>query len=295
MDTILSGWDTQIFSVQLKFVSLLYKQKMMKTIFITGASSGLGKATAKLFHDKGWNVTATMRSPEKETELNTLERVTLLPLDVTNPEQIKQTVSQAISSHNIDVVFNNAGYGLMGALEALTDEQILRQINTNLLGVIRVTQAFIPYFREKKNGLFISTTSMGGFLTFPLHSLYHAAKFGIEGWSEGMSFELGLHNIGIKTVAPGGIVTDFLGRSLDKTLHPGYTELEDKLFGIVDNMMNAGAKPDDIAEVVYEAATDGKDQIRYVAGQDANALYQRRIEIGSEAFRKEIKQQFLGN
>ena len=268
---------------------------MKKTIFITGASSGLGKATARLFHDKGWYVIATMRNPEKETELNTLEHLTLLPLDVTNPEQINETVNKAIKEYNVDVVFNNAGYGLMGSLEALTDDQALRLLNTNLLGVIRVTKAFIPYFRKKKSGLFISTTSMGGFLTFPLHSLYHAAKFGIEGWSEGMSFELGLHNIGIKTVAPGGIATDFLGRSLDKASHTDYKELEDKLFSVVKSMMDAAAKPEDIAAVVYEAATDGKDQIRYVAGQDANAMYKRRLEIGNEAFRKEIRQQIVGN
>ncbi|PZR19421.1 MAG: short-chain dehydrogenase/reductase, partial [Flavobacterium psychrophilum] len=219
----------------------------------------------------------------------------LLPLDVTNPEQINETVNKAIKEYNVDVVFNNAGYGLMGSLEALTDDQVLRQLNTNLLGVIRVTKAFIPYFREKKSGLFISTTSMGGFLTFPLHSLYHAAKFGIEGWSEGMSFELGLHNIGIKTVAPGGIATDFLGRSLDRASHSGYEDLEDKLFSVVNSMMDAAAQPEDIAAVVYEAATDGKDQIRYVAGQDANAMYKRRLEIGNEAFRKEIRQQILGN
>ncbi|WP_116789509.1 SDR family oxidoreductase [Flavobacterium psychrotrophum] len=268
---------------------------MKKTIFITGASSGLGKATAKLFHDKGWHVIATMRNPNQETELNSLEDITLLPLDVTNPEQITETVNKTVKEHNVDVVFNNAGYGLMGSLEALTDEQVLRQINTNLLGVIRVTKAFIPYFREKKSGLFISTTSMGGFLTFPLHSLYHAAKFGIEGWSEGMSFELGLHNIRIKTIAPGGIATDFLGRSLDTASHSGYKDLEDKLFTIVNAMMDAAAKPEDIATVIYEAATDGKDQIRYIAGQDANAMYKRRLEIGNEAFRKEIREQILGN
>lgn len=164
---------------------------MQKTIFITGASTGLGKATATLFHSKGWNVIATMRNVEKETELTQLENVTLFPLDVTNLDQIKTTVAKAISLHNIDVVFNNAGYGLMGAMEAFSDEQILKQIDTNLLGVIRVTKEFIPYFREKKGGLFISTTSMSGLLTFPLHSIYHATKFALEGWSEGMSFELG--------------------------------------------------------------------------------------------------------
>lgn len=267
---------------------------MQKTIFITGASAGLGKATAILFQSKGWNVIATMRNPEKETELNQLENITLLPLDVTNLHQIKSTVAKAISLHPIDVVFNNAGYGLMGALEALSDEQILRQINTNLLGVIRVTQAFIPHLREKKSGLFISTTSIGGLFGFPLHSIYHAAKFAVEGWSEGMSFELGLHNIGIKTIAPGGIATDFIGRSLDRSSHPEYKDIEDKLFSAVDGMMHAASTGQQIAETVYEAATDGKDQIRYLAGADAKAMYARRLEIGNEEFRKEIRKQILG-
>jgi NAD(P)-dependent dehydrogenase (short-subunit alcohol dehydrogenase family) len=266
---------------------------MQKTIFITGASTGLGKATAILFHEKGWHVIATMRNPEKETELNSLENVTILPLDVTSPEQIKSTVEKAISLHAIDVVFNNAGYGLMGAMEALSDEQILKQVNTNLLGVIRVTHAFIPYFREKKSGLFISTTSMGGLLGFPLHSIYHATKFGIEGWSESMSFELGLHNIGIKTIAPGGIATDFLYRSLDRSEHPAYRQLENKLFAVTDAMMQAAAPARHMAEIVYEAATDGKDQIRYIAGDDANAMYARRLEIGSEESRKEIRKRML--
>ena len=255
---------------------------MQKTIFITGASAGLGKATAILFQSRGWNVIATMRNPEKETELGKLENVTLLPLDVTDLEQIKTTVAKAISLYTVDVVFNNAGYGLMGAMEALSDEQILRQINTNLLGVMRVTQAFIPNFREKKSGLFISTTSIGGLFGFPLHAIYHASKFAIEGWSEGMSFELGLYNIGIKTIAPGGIATDFIGRSLDRSSHPAYQEIEDKLFAAVDGMMAAASSAEQIAEVVYEAATDGKDQIRYLAGEDAKAMYAHRLEIGNE-------------
>jgi NAD(P)-dependent dehydrogenase (short-subunit alcohol dehydrogenase family) len=268
--------------------------KMQKTIFITGASSGLGKAAAKLFQSKGWNVIATMRNPEKETELNQLQNITLVALDVTNPQQIQTTINKINAVHNVDVVFNNAGYGLMGALEAFTDEQILKQLNTNLLGVIRVTKAFIPNFREKKSGLFISTTSMGGFLAFPLHSIYHASKFAVEGWSEGMSFELGLYNIKIKTVAPGAFATDFLGRSLDKSLHPAYGLLEDKLFSMTDAMMGSAVSAEKIAEVVYEAATDEKDQIRYIAGEDAKAMHARRLEVGSEDFRKEIRQLILG-
>ena len=134
---------------------------------------------------------------------------------------------------------------------------------------------------------------MGGFLTFPLHSIYHATKFALEGWSEGMSFELGLHNIKIKTIAPGGIATDFTGRSLDKSLHPAYEALENKLFSAIESMKSASTA-EQIAEIVYEAATDDKDQIRYVAGEDATALYNRRLEVGSETFRKDIRKQILG-
>lgn len=266
---------------------------MQKTIFITGASSGLGKATAKLFQSNDWNVIATMRNPAAETELNTLENVTLLPLDVTNVAQIQNTVKQAIEQHDIDVVLNNAGYGLVGALEAFSDEQLVRQLDTNLLGVIRVTQAFVPYFRKKRNGLFVTTTSIGGLLTFPLDSIYHATKWALEGWSESMSYELGLHNIGIKTIAPGGIKTNFAGESLDIARHPAYEEGLEKLFELMspDNFEPVEA----IADVVYEAITDGKKQLRYVAGAFANQLYARRLEIGAEAAVKEMNQMVFGD
>ena len=104
---------------------------MKKTIFITGASAGIGKATAKLFAAKGWKVIATMRKPENETELNRLENITLLPLDVTNPEQIKDITQKALALGDVDVVFNNAGYALLGPLEAITDEELVQQMETN--------------------------------------------------------------------------------------------------------------------------------------------------------------------
>lgn len=119
-----------------------------KSIFITGASSGLGRATAKLFASRGWKVIATMRNPERDTELKNISGVTLMSLDITDPQQIKTAAEQAVAIHGIDVVFNNAGYGLAGPLEGLADEQIVRMVNTNLMGTIRTTKAFIPHFRE---------------------------------------------------------------------------------------------------------------------------------------------------
>jgi NAD(P)-dependent dehydrogenase (short-subunit alcohol dehydrogenase family) len=263
----------------------------MKTIFITGASTGLGKATAKLFASKGWNVIATMRKPENEKELDLINNITLLPLDVTDPAQIKETTQKAIASGNIDVVFNNAGYGLMGPLESTTDDQLVRQLHTNILGVIRVTQAFIPHFREKQTGLFITTTSIGGLITFPFSSVYHATKWALEGWSESMAFELKKIGAGIKTVSPGGIKTDFLNRSADMSSHPAYEKWMNGMFAQINEAHFTSAEQ--IAEVVYEAATDGKDKLRYVAGEDAKSLYSQRLQMGDEAFRKQMEQTFL--
>ncbi|MEP6465691.1 MAG: SDR family oxidoreductase [Parafilimonas sp.] len=268
---------------------------MAKTIFITGTSTGLGKATAKLFAEKGWHVIATMRNPEKEKELNALENVTVLPLDVTDAERIKETVLKVLDTGTVDVVFNNAGYGLAGPLESTTDEQIVKEVTTNLLGVIRVTKAFIPAFRKQKHGLFITTTSIGGLVAFPLNSVYHATKWALEGWSESLFFELSEFGIGVKTVSPGGIKTDFAGRSLDMSMHPEYNKIMEKFFAAFNNpeREKLRSSAEQIAAVVYEAATDGKDILRYVAGADAKALYEKRNEMGDEAFRKEIAKNFL--
>lgn len=262
----------------------------MRTIFITGASSGIGKAAAKLFHSKGWNVLATMRSPEKETELTKLENVTILPLDVTNLKQIKETVQKAYSlSREIDVVLNNAGYALFGAMESFSDEQIVQEINTNLLGVIRVTKEFIPYFRKNQGGLFINITSTAGFVGYPFSNVYHATKWGIEGWSESLSVELAPFNIGVKTVAPNGTNSNFLDATELVSLPP-YDEVMRKML----SGFNFASTPEQIADIIYEAATDNNDQLRYLAGEIAKKTFVRRLEIGAEEFRQETKKFFLG-
>jgi NAD(P)-dependent dehydrogenase (short-subunit alcohol dehydrogenase family) len=267
-----------------------------KAIFITGSSSGLGRSAAKLFASKGWKVIASMRDPKKEKELGGISGIQLMSLDVTDPDQIESVAEQVVGSGGVDVVFNNAGYGLAGALEGLTDDQIVRLVNTNMLGTIRTTKAFIPHFREKRAGLFINTTSLGGLMSFPFNSIYHATKWAIEGWSESMAFELNQFGIGIKTIEPGGIRTDFFTRSLDTARHPAYDALVNKFMGLITDpkQMETYSSPEQIAEVVYEAASDGKDQLRYVAGADAKAMYAMRLQLGDEASRKAMAQQFFG-
>ncbi len=263
---------------------------MSKTIFITGASSGLGKAAAKFFQEKGWNVAATMRKPENEEELSRLENVKLYKLDVTNLEHVEESSRQAIEDFGkIDVVLNNAGYGLAGVLESLSDDQITRQLNTNLLGVIRVTKSFLKHFRENKDGLFINVTSIGGLTTFPMFSLYHSTKWALEGFSESLWFEMKQIGVGVKTVSPGGITTDFAGRSLDMADASSLKVYDELIAGMMEmfddpERQKKYSSAEQIAEVIYEAATDGKDNLRYVAGEDAKEMYGLRNELGDQKY-----------
>jgi short-subunit dehydrogenase len=267
---------------------------MQKTIFITGASSGLGKATAKLFQVKGWQVIATMRSPEKETELAQLSNVILVPLDVTDTAQIQKTVTEVLKSHSVDVVLNNAGYGLIGPLEAFSDEQIDEQMQTNLFSVIHVTKAFVPYFRERKSGIFINITSTFGLLGYPTCSVYNASKFAVDGFSEGLAYELADFGVKVKVVAPGGMQTDFAGRSLQGGMHEAYNRLVAKVSeGYSEEQVANYTKAADVSQIIYDATTDEKDQLRYIAGNDAITLYKERIEATPEGQFKKIRSQFI--
>lgn len=269
---------------------------MSKTIFITGASSGLGKQTAILFANKGWNVIATMRNPANEKELSAIPNIRLLALDVTNLQQAEEVIQQVTKTDTIDVVFNNAGYGLAGPFEGATDEQLQKQIDTNLLGVLRVTKAFLPHFREQKNGLLITTTSIGGHVTFPFNSVYHATKWALEGWSESLSYELAPLGITVKTVAPGGISTDFAGRSLVMTEHAAYKSMVDKVLKVFydpERQKKDYSTAEEIAQVVYQAATDGKPQLRYIAGKGARKMYKVRRLFGYKFFMAQVRKMFF--
>ena len=271
----------------------------MKTIFITGTSSGIGRSTAKLFAEKGWNVVATMRSPEKEAELTQLKNVFVTRLDVEQKNTIPEAISLGIEHFGkIDVLLNNAGYGTSGIFEAATDEQIRRQFEVNVFGLMDVTKAILPRFRENKEGLIINISSMGGRITLPTLSLYHSTKFAVEGFSEALSYELASQNIRIKLIEPGSIKTDFQGRSMDLYFDDSLTDYKE----FVDNYRearkkmsenpNRGGYPEMVAEAIYKAVTDGSTQLRYLVGDDAKAYVKIKEESGDEAFIKHVSQAF---
>jgi NAD(P)-dependent dehydrogenase (short-subunit alcohol dehydrogenase family) len=240
------------------------------TVLITGASSGIGKATALLFQKRGWNVVATMRSPEKSGDLQGLDRLVCVRLDVTQPATIETAIAQAFEQFGaVDVVVNNAGYALMGPFESCSLDQIRRQFETNVFGLMAVSQAVLLHFRERKSGTLINISSIGGRMTFPLYSLYHSTKWAVEGFSESLQYELAPLNIHVKIVEPGPIKTDFYERSADRSLEtaPDYQGFYDRVMPKLDQAGSSGSLPEDVAEVIYKAATDGSDRLRYAAGK----------------------------
>lgn len=248
----------------------------MKTVLITGTSSGIGKATVKFFSEKGWNVAATMRTPSKETELNKLSNVKLYALDVTDDNSIQGAIDAAIKDFGgIDVIVNNAGYGAVGIFEKATKEQIQKQFDTNVFGVMNVTRQILPYFRKKQSGTIINVTSMGGRLTFPIYSVYHGTKWAVEGWAEALNFELRPFNIKVKNVEPGAIKTDFYERSMDLFKKDGLTDYDEYEQITYKNSQAAGETapgPEVVAKTIFAAATDGSSKLRYPASAQSSAL-----------------------
>jgi NAD(P)-dependent dehydrogenase (short-subunit alcohol dehydrogenase family) len=177
-----------------------------KTIFITGASSGLGRLTAIHFAQQGWQVAATMRKPEQETELGAHANVKVFRLDVTDRDQVKAAVSQSIAAFGrIDVVVNNAGVGVYGPLEFADESTIDWQFAVNVRGPINIIRAFLPHFRANKSGMFINISSLMGVTTaMPVGSLYNMSKFALEGLTEGLYYELKPLNIELRLIEQGG-------------------------------------------------------------------------------------------
>jgi NAD(P)-dependent dehydrogenase (short-subunit alcohol dehydrogenase family) len=241
-----------------------------KTILITGASTGIGRATALYFQQKGWNVAATMRSPEKETALKQLPNVKVLRLDVLDESSIAQAIADAVAHFGkLDAVVNNAGYGAVGAFEAATQEQIRRQYDTNVFGLMNVVRAVLPIFRQQRHGHIINVSSMGGLITFPLYSLYHGTKWAVEGFSESLQFELRQFGIRVKLIEPGAIRTDFYERSMDLFKKEGLTDYDRYTNLVMPKMQETGAKavgPEVVARKIFQAAQDSSFRLRYPVG-----------------------------
>lgn len=269
---------------------------MSQTVLVTGTSTGIGRATAKLFHAHGWNVIATMRAPEQETELNQLDNVRVLRLDVTDEASIGDAVAEGVRQFGaIDVLVNNAGFGAYGTLEATSLDTIRKQFDTNVVGLFAVTKAVLPFMRARGQGTIINISSMGGRIAFPLGSLYHGSKFAVEGLSEALAFELAAIGVRMKIVEPGMTRSDFGGRSLvfsaDETM-PEYAVLVAGTIKALAAASEAPAEPSDVAATIFAAATDGADRLRYPSGGDAKMFLDLRRDQDDATFTGTLKEMF---
>ena len=263
----------------------------MKTMLITGCSSGYGRATAVHFLEHGWNVIATMRTPKAEA-LPQSDRLRVLRMDVTDRASIAAAIPDAIAAFGaLDVVVNNAGIGLLSAFEATPEETIREIFETNTFGVMAVTRAVVPYFRERRAGTLVNVTSSVGIVPMPLVAVYTASKLAIEGFTESLSYELSYFGIRTKIVEPGyGPTTGFTANGMDrmKGLVPdAYAPYVQQIMGGM-----AGAKTTDerdVARAVWLAATDGSKRLRYAGGADAEDLAAMRRALPGDDYLEQMR------
>lgn len=274
---------------------------MKKVIFITGASSGLGKATSLFFAAQGWNVIATMRNPSAQNDFVDQPNIFVTQLDVSDSNSIDAAISKGIEEFGqIDVLVNNAGYGQQGLFEAVSAEKVREQFEVNVFGLMEVTRAMLPHFRNRKQGMIVNVTSGVGRVTVPLVSIYAASKFAVEGFSEALSYELESQNIKVKVIEPGYVATKFYERAATDYAHDALLADYDKfstemstLFSSFGNQVTASA--DDVAKSIYDAVHDGTYTLRYVVGPDLEPLIALKTNNSDQEYINIMRSQFMPN
>ena len=245
----------------------------MKTVLITGCSSGYGLETARHFYTHGWNVIATMRTP-REDILPRSDRLRVLALDVTKPESIAAAVE---ACGPIDVLVNNAGIGVVCVFEATPMATVREVFETNTFGVMAMTQAVLPQFRARRSGVVVNVTSSATLAPMPMVAVYTASKMAIEGFTASLAHELEAFNVSVKLVEPGyGPTTRFTsntGTRMDGLIPEAYAPFAQRIFASFAQPA-AVTNESDVAEGVWRAANDASGQLRFPAGADAVALVQ---------------------
>ena len=243
----------------------------MKTVLITGSSSGYGLETARYFHDHGWQVVATMRRPRSDL-LPASERIRLVALDVTDADSIARAVAEA---GPIDALVNNAGIGVVGAFEATSMRTVREVFETNTFGTMAMAQAVIPQMRARGAGTIVNVTSSVTLASMPLAAAYTGSKTAVEGFTGSLAHELGAFGIQVKLVEPGyGPTTRFAENGAGRMhglIPDAYADYARPIFEAFSRPQ-ATTRPKEVAEAVWRAVHDGSDQLHFPAGADAIAL-----------------------
>jgi NAD(P)-dependent dehydrogenase (short-subunit alcohol dehydrogenase family) len=282
---------------------LQYSTNNSKVAIVTGSSTGIGFETALLLARSGFHTYATMRDLQKSKNIAEIANAENLPLevlqlDVNDGISIKGAVGKIIAeSSRIDVLVNNAGYGLFSPLEDVTLDQIRDQFETNFFGAIRVVREVIPTMRRQRNGTIVNVSSLVGRVGLPLSSAYVATKFALEGLSESIRYELNEFGINIILIEPGVIKTNFLEnlKTADTTLksESPYAELVDRTTKEFGKMMNSSSSPIIVAEAILSAITSKDPEFRYVVGDDAESIMRIRQNSADKEFENWVYENIL--
>jgi NAD(P)-dependent dehydrogenase (short-subunit alcohol dehydrogenase family) len=273
-----------------------------KVAIVTGSSTGIGYETSLALARNGFLTYATMRNLNKAENIKSIATKESLPLhvtqlDVTDDASVKNAVEEVLSKEGrINILVNNAGYGLNGALEDLSMDEIKAQYETNFFGLIRVTQAVLPTMRRRKSGTIVNISSGAGRFGFPSGSAYVSTKFAVEGLSESISYELEPFGIKVVIVEPGVVRTNFGGglviakRSQDP--NSSYSQMMKKIASSFEELMKNSSSPDLVANVVLKAVKDENPNLRYLAGNDVEQWLGAKINMSDEEFYKMMAQNF---
>src|SRR5215831_20951671 len=270
---------------------------------VTGSSSGIGYETSLMLARNRFLTYATMRNPEKGKNLKSLAEkekslFRVVKLDVTDDGSVKDAIESIITdASRIDVLVNNAGYALNGAFEDLAMEELKAQYETNLFGVIRVTQAVLPLMRKQKSGIIVNISSGAGKIAIPVQSAYVSTKFAIEGLSESMAYELEPFGIKVVLVEPGFIKTN-IGNNIvtakkSQDANSPYSQLTEKMVSFIEHGLETGSPPDVVAKVVLKAVTSENPNLRYLAGQDVQKWMKAKRGMSDEGFHEMMKQNMM--
>ena len=269
-----------------------------KVAVVTGSSTGIGFETSLLLARNGFYTYATMRNLDKSKAITSLKQkeklsLEILQLDVTADESVKEAINKITSEQErIDVLINNAGYALVGAFEELSIEEFKEQYETNVFGVIRVTQAVLPIMRNQRCGTIVNISSIAGKIGFPLTSAYVSSKFALEGLSESMAYEIEQFGIKVILIEPGVIKTNFdnnlkIGKRVHNNQNSSYAEMTQKRINGFKSRFENGSPSIDVAKVILKTITsENPTKLRYLVGNDAFKLIKIRNNVSDKKFRK---------
>jgi NAD(P)-dependent dehydrogenase (short-subunit alcohol dehydrogenase family) len=281
-------------------------EEQQKVAIVTGSSSGIGYATSLLLARNGFHTYATMRNIGRSADVQEIaykERLPLevIQLDVNDDASIRDSIEKVESENErIDVLVNNAGYGLVGAFEDLSVEEIKSQFETIFFGVIRLTQQVLPIMRKQKSGTIVNISSGAGRIGFPGMSAYVSSKFALEGLSESMSYELEPFGIKVVIIEPGVIRTNFKKnsvmskKSLDNSSISPYSSIIQKIDSSISSMVEHATPPEEVAKAILHAAISNNPELRYLVGNDMIMMAETKKRMSDEDFRKMMMQSIIG-